>query len=174
MAQGPLTARLAERGVLGLVSSAGLLGHGQPPPAEVVSVMAGRGIDVSGHRSRAVAAEDLAAADLIVGLAREHVRHAAVLLPGCWPRAFTLRELVRRGAQAGPRAPGAPLGDWLAMAAAGRSRRDLLGSSDDDDVPDPYGGPLAGYLATARLLDELTRDLAALCWPVPEASRRRE
>ena len=49
-------------------------------------------------------------------MAREHVRHAAVLLPDGWPRAFTLRELLRRGRQAGARAPGEPFGDWLTRA----------------------------------------------------------
>ena len=92
MAQALLSARLAALGVELPVASAGLLGGGRPPPPEVVSVMAARGIDVTGHRSRIVTADDLAAADLILGLAREHVRHAAVLRPEAWPRAFTLRE----------------------------------------------------------------------------------
>ena len=105
MAQAMLSARLAARGVAVPVASAGLLGGGRPPPPEVVSVMAAKGIDVIGHRSRIVTADDLAAADLILGLAREHVRHAAVLLPGAWPRAFTIRELARRGRQAGPAPP---------------------------------------------------------------------
>ncbi len=69
------------------------------------------------------------------------------------------------GTAAGARAPGEPLGDWLARAGAGRSRRELLGSGAGDDVPDPYGGPLGGYQAAADLLDRLTRDLVALCWP---------
>jgi protein-tyrosine phosphatase len=165
MAQGLLAARLAARGVSVPVASAGLLlGGGCKPPAEVVSVMAARGIDVAGHCSRPVTADDLASATLILGLTREHVRHCAVLLPGAWPRTFTLRELVRRGHLVGPRAPGEPLGDWLARAADGRSRRALLGRDPSDDVRDPYGGPLADYQATAGLLDELTDDLAALCW----------
>ena len=144
------------------VTSAGLLRGGQPPPAEVVSVMAARGIDVASHRSHRVSAGDLAAVDLIVGLGREHARHAVVLRPECWPRTFTLRELLRRGLATGPRAPGEPLGDWLARAGGGRTRRELLGSAAADDVPDPYGGPFAGYQAAADLLDGLTRDLAAL------------
>jgi protein-tyrosine phosphatase len=165
MAQGMLSARLAGRGVAAPVASAGLLGSGWPPPPEVISVMAARGIDVTGHRSRAVTADDLAAADLIIGLAREHVRHAAVLRPEAWPRAFTLRELVRRGEQAGSRARAEPLGDWLARAADRRSRLDLLGRHPADDVADPVGGPLPGYQATAELLDRLTRDLVELGWP---------
>ena len=120
MAQAMLSARLAARGVTAGVGSAGLLAGDRRPPPEVISVMAARGIDVSRHRSRVVTAEDLAAADLILGLAREHVRHAAVLLPAAWPRAFTLRELVRRGQQAGSARPGEPLGHWLDRAADGR------------------------------------------------------
>jgi protein-tyrosine phosphatase len=165
MAQAMLSARLAARGVTADVASAGLLGGGWRPPPEVIAVMAARGIDVTGHRSRVVTAADLASADLVLGLAREHVRHAAVLLPEAWPRAFTLRELLRRGQQAGVRAPGEPLGHWLTRAADGRSRPDLLGSRPADDVADPAGGPLRGFEATSGLLDYLTRDLVELGWP---------
>jgi protein-tyrosine phosphatase len=165
MAQAVLSARLAARGVAVPVASAGLLASGQPPPPEVVSVMAARGIDVTGHRSRIVSADDLAAADLILGLAREHVRHAAVLRPEAWPRAFTVRELLRRGQRAGARAPDEPLAHWLARAAEGRRRADLLGSHPADDVADPAGGPLREYQTTADTLDRLTRDLVELGWP---------
>jgi protein-tyrosine phosphatase len=174
MAQGLLSARLAARGQPVPVASAGLLGAGEPPPAEVVTVMAARGIDVAGHRSRQVTADDLTAAVLVVGLTREHVRHCVVLAPEAWPRAFTLRELVRAGRTAGPRASGEPLGDWLARAAGNRARRDLLGCSPADDVADPYGGPLAGYQATADLLDGLTRDLAVLGWGQQEDNLRED
>ena len=165
MAQALLSARLAARGGAVAVASAGLLDGGRPPPPEVVSVMAVRGIDVTGHRSRTVSADDLAAADLILGLAREHVRHAAVLLPEAWPRAFTIRELLRRGRQAGPRAPGEPMGHWLTRAADGRRRAHLVGRSRVDDIADPTGGPLRGYQSTAGQLDQLIRDLVELGWP---------
>jgi protein-tyrosine phosphatase len=165
MAQAMLSARLAARGVTTGVASAGVLAGDRRAPPEVISVMADRGLDVSRHMSRVVTAEDLEDADLILGLAREHVRHAAVLLPAAWPRAFTLRELVRRGRQAGPRAPGEPLGHWLDRAADGRDRAALLGCSPADDVADPVGGPLPAYQATAYLLDLLARDLVELGWP---------
>jgi protein-tyrosine phosphatase len=165
MAQAMLASRLAAQGTPADVGSAGLLWDGHWSPAVVVEVLADRGLDVSGHQSHRVPADDLAAADLIIGLAREHVRQAVVLRPDVWPRAFTLRELVRRGREAGPRGPDQPLAGWLAVVAAGRDRRGLLGVNPADDVADPYGGPLAGYQATARQLDELTAELAALCWP---------
>ena len=165
MAQALLSARLGARGLPVPVSSAGLLAGGGRPPAEVITVMAARGLDVASHRSRTVTTADLAAAGLVIGLAREHARHAATLLPEVWPRVFTLRELVRRGGQAGARSSGEPLASWLARAADGRQRRDLLGSDPADDVPDPYGGPPQAYQETASLLDDLTRGLAAVCWP---------
>lgn len=165
MVQAMLTARLAARGVTADVSSAGLLGAAWQPPPEVIAVMAARGIDVTGHRSRIVTADDLASADLVLGLAREHVRHAAVLLPEAWPRAFTIRELLRRGQQAGPRAPGEPLAHWLARVAQDRRRHDLLGRHPADDVADPAGGPLRGYQAACGLLDCLARELVELGWP---------
>jgi protein-tyrosine phosphatase len=165
MAEALLSAHLAARGAPAAVSSAGMLAQGQPSPAEVLAVMAARGCDVTGHRSRLVARGDLARADLVLGMAREHVRHAAVLLPDVWPRAFTLRELIGRGREAGARVPGEQVGDWLARVASGRSRRDLLGGGTADDVSDPVGGPPRGYEVTAALLGRLTWDLAALCWP---------
>jgi protein-tyrosine phosphatase len=165
MAEALLSAQLAARGGPAAVSSAGILAEGQPPPAEVLAVMAARGCDVTRHRSRLVAREDLARADVVLGMTREHVRHAAVLLPDVWPRTFTLRELVGRGREAGARGPGEQVGDWLIRVASGRSRRDLLGGGTTLDVSDPIGGPLRGYEVTADLLDRLTRDLAVLCWP---------
>ncbi len=165
MAQAFLSARLAGRGISIPVTSAGMLGGGHRPPPEVISVLAARGIDASGHRSRTVTKTDLTEAALVLGMAREHVRHAAVLEPGVWRRAFTLREFLDRGRQAGGRVPGEPLNSWLARTARGRDRRGLLGSDPADDVADPAGGPLRGYQVTADLLDELAGELVTLGWP---------
>jgi protein-tyrosine phosphatase len=164
MAEGMLSAHLAARGSAVQVVSAGTAGSGYPPPAEVVELMAGWGVDVSGHRGRLVSAADLAAADLVLGMTREHVRHAVVMLPAAWPRAFTLREIIDRGRWAGPPRPAEPLDDWLARAGDGRTRADLLGSGGGTDIADPAGGPWQGYQATAELLDGLTSELAGLCW----------
>lgn len=165
MATALLSARLATREAAVAVCSAGIVGTGQPPPAEVIEAMAARGLDVARQRSRAVTPADLGRADLILGMSREHVRHATVLLPQAWPRTFTLRELARRGHQAGSRGPAEPLGGWLARAAPFRDRRELQGASPADDIADPTGGPRHGYDATASILDQLTHELADLCWP---------
>ena len=164
MAAALLGRQFARLGVSVPVWSAGQLRGGMPPPAEVVEVMAAYGLDVGSHRSRQLSAADLSAAAMVLGMERGHVRHAAVTLPAVWPRAFTLKELVRRARQTGPRPAGEPLAAWLSRIHHGRDRAALLGESPEDDVADPIGGPPAGYAATAAVLDQLTAELAGLCW----------
>src|ERR1700722_3704752 len=164
MAAALLARRLSGLGVAARVRSAGRLRGGDPPLPEVSSVMARYGIDVTGHRSRVACAADLARASLVLAMARDNLRYAVVTEPGAWPRAFTLRELIRRGEQVGPRPPGEPFSGWLARVHAGRERTALLGDSADDDVPDPAGGPLSAYADVADLLDRSLTRLAELGW----------
>lgn len=168
MAAALLARRLRVAGAPLVVRSAGVVGHvGEAPPAEVITVLASYGIDAGGHRSRAVSAADLDSASLVLAMAREHVRYAAVTVPDSWPRAFTLREMVRRAGKTGPREPGEPLAGWLARLHAGRDRHGLLGDDSRDDMADPMGGPLAAYAATATEIGHLVSRLAALGWGVP-------
>jgi protein-tyrosine phosphatase len=164
MAEALLARRLAALGSGTTVRSSGMLGDGEPPCPEAVTVMAGYGLDIAAHRSRRVTADDLEAADLTLAMARENLRHAVVTAPAVWPRAFTLRELVRRGGTVGPRAAGEDLADWLARVHDGRERAALLGDSPTDDVADPAGGPPADYAETAAVLGGLLDQLVGLCW----------
>lgn len=162
MAAALLGARLAEAGVAATVHSAGTLFDGRPATDHGVACMAERGLDTSGHRSRKVTAALVRRPDLILGMARQHVREVVALAPDAWPRTFTLKELVRRGEQQGPRRPGQALGDWLGEVAGGRRASDLMGDSRDDDVADPIGGPKQAYDHTAQELEGLTERLAKL------------
>jgi protein-tyrosine phosphatase len=164
MAAALLARRLSELGVTALVQSAGMLRGGDPPLPEVVSVMAGYGIDIAVHRSRVACAAELARAGLVLAMAREHLRYAVVTEPGAWPRAFTLRELIRRGERIGPRPPDEPFPGWLSRAHQGRERTALLGDSAEDDVPDPAGQSLRAYADVVRLLDRSVARLAELGW----------
>jgi protein-tyrosine phosphatase len=167
MTEALLARRLAAAEVAVPVHSAGLRPGGIPPPAEVISAMTGYGLDVSRHRSQQITAADLAAADLVLVMAREHIRQAVIIEPTAWPRIFTLKELVRRAQQTGPRMPGELLAEWLARLHKGRQRTALLGDSPSDDVADPIGGPSRGYVATAALLDGLLARLVKFGWTLP-------
>jgi protein-tyrosine phosphatase len=164
MAAALLTRRLTALGVTMPVRSAGMIGGGEPPHPEIVSVMASYDIEIAAHRSRVVCAADLAPASLVLTMARDHLRHAAIAEPEAWPRTFTLKELVRRGEGIGPRPPGEPFSHWLSRTHEGRERISLLGDSPDDDVADPAGGPMSAYADTADLLDRLVTRLAELGW----------
>jgi protein-tyrosine phosphatase len=171
MAEVLLRHRLGELGVDARVASAGLLRPGQPASQHGVDILRGRGLDLTAHRSQSMTRELLRSADLVVAMAREHVREAVVLDPSLWPRTFTLKELVRRGEASGPRRAGEPLGDWLDRVGQGRRISDLTGSSPDDDVADPYGGPRPAYERMVAEMDALIDRLVALIFAEAMAPR---
>lgn len=162
MAEVFLSQRLQEIGVPAHVHSAGLLHDGRR--AEGVDVLAAMGYDTSAHRSRRMTIDMLGGADLVLGMAREHIREAVLLSPGVWPKAFTLKEIVRRGGQAGPRPPGQPFDEWLAKLHAGRARGEMLGASEGDDIADPIGGTRSVYQSTAREIQDLVDRIVDLAW----------
>ena len=161
-----LTARLAGRVEDVSVTSAGTLDLGEPSPEEVVVAAAELGADVGTHHGHRFTPDELTGADLIVGMAREHVRQVVLAQPPVFSRTFTLPELVRRGHDRGRRGRLESLNDWLARVHEGRRHADLLGDSDEDDVPDPMGGSTGEYRASAKQIAGLVDELVALAWPV--------
>lgn len=175
MAEVLLRERLAAAGVEATVSSAGLYEGGAPATDHGVSVMAERGLDLSAHRSRQLDTDMLERADLVIGMARAHVREAVVLHPDAQWKTFTLKELARGAQAVGTRGPDEPLSDWLARIARSRSRTDLVGVGYDDqlDVDDPIGRGRADYEATAALLDDLLAAVVAFAFPVDAHRQER-
>jgi protein-tyrosine phosphatase len=164
MAEALMRRTLADRGVDVTVSSAGLLYDGEPATVTGVDTMEAWGLDISGHHSRRMTSDLIGSAGLIVGMARQHVREAVVLRPDLYPHVFTLKELVRRGSDIGPRSVDESLESWLARVHEGRRPTDQLGESPDDDVADPVGQGPAVYERTARELDDLITRLVDLLW----------
>ncbi len=164
MAEVLLRHRLGDLGVKARVASAGMLRSGQPASDHGVDILRERGLDMTTHRSRAMSRELLGGADLVLAMAREHVREAVVLDTALWPRTFTLKELVRRGEAAGARQADESLRDWLARVGQGRRIAELTGSSPADDVADPYGGPRSAYERLADELDDLLDRLVVVAF----------
>jgi protein-tyrosine phosphatase len=155
------------------VSSAGILSGGFESPAEVITAMAELNIDLSAHISRQISADMVARADMILGMARRHAREVVLLDASAWSRTFTLKEIVHRAERVGPRVPEEPLAHWLDRLHRGRQRTDLVGSSPDDDVPDPLGGSPDEFRATARQLAGLVERVAGLLWAPGEVPTRQ-
>lgn len=147
------------------VRSGGSWRDGEPASPGSAVAMRARGLDLSAHRSRLVGPGDVAWADLVLGLARRHVREVALLGPGVFEKAFTLKELVRRGDAVGPRPAGEELPAWLARVGAGRTARGLLGDDPADDVADPVGRPQARYDEAALEIEALVERVVALAFP---------
>jgi len=162
MAEGVLRSYLAQAGVPASVGSAGLLPGGAPATDDAIAVMAMRGIDIRGHRSRQLNAAIAQGTPLIIGMTRQHVREACVTYGAPIARTFTLKELVRRGEQAGPRAEGETVSAWLRRVGAGRQTSDLLGNDPADDVADPVGKPREMYERTVLELEDLLARLVRL------------
>jgi len=159
---------LRQRELVADVRSAGLLGGGASAPDEVLTALRDYEIDLTTHRSHRLRRTDITQANLIIGLERQHVREAVLASPRseAWNRTFTLRELVRRGDEAGPRSPGLPLDTWLGELHHGRRSEELLGASPLDDVSDPFGKSLSEYRTTAETLADLVQALSTLAFPL--------
>ncbi len=165
-----LGSALRARGVEARVHSSGTQAVGGPAVQDVVDLMAERGHDLDGHVSRPLDLAQVQGADLVLGLAREHLREVVVTCPDAFSRTFTPRELVRRAAENGGRVPGEPLADFLARLHEGRVPQELLRADPVDDVPDPIGGPWSAYSRTADELEHLSALIADLLVPAPTAA----
>jgi protein-tyrosine-phosphatase len=97
MAEGLLRQQLVQEG-LDLrydVASAGTWGvNGRPASENAITVMAERGVDISAHRARTITGGDVAEADLILVMSREHLH----ILESTWPqyrwKIYRLSEMV--------------------------------------------------------------------------------
>jgi len=123
------------------------------------------GIDLSGHRSRELNHDLIAGVDLVLCMTRRHVRELSVREPEMWPRAFTLREIVRRGEEVGARPAGSELTEWLELLHESRTKVELMGADPGDDVADPMGGAQEDFDKMVVDLLDLTRRFVDLAWP---------
>jgi protein-tyrosine phosphatase len=141
------------------VSSAGtgaLVGEGMMP--EAAQTLVRYGGDPTGFVARSLAVEQIEAADLVLAMARPHRAAVATMMPVATSRTMTLREYARLLKGWSP-ADAAQLQSDLvlrfrAVTAAAFGRRGYVppAGPSDDDVPDPFGGPMSGYETAAALI----------------------
>lgn len=160
MAEALLRARLAGRGIDDAVEvrSAGLWEGGFRVSKPVLEAVAERGGDLRRHRSRRVTAEMARDADLVVGLAREHVHEIVALDPDLAPRTFTLKGLARHLETLPPRPAGQPLPEYVATDGG-------VDAGPDDDVEDPYGRPVSAISEAAEEIAALLDRVVPRLWP---------
>jgi low molecular weight protein-tyrosine phosphatase len=166
MAAAILQQRLAERGVVARVTSAGTIPWSSGATNPAVAVMREHGLDISGHENRQVTRELVEEADLVLGMTRDHVSIATTRSPGARGRTFLVGELARLGADVGPRSTSEPVALWAERAAAARPLHRPLGRAVDE-IADPAGESIDVYRRTAAQLDDRLTEIAALLAGVP-------
>lgn len=117
----------------------------------------------SRHRSRQASAADLDRAELVVGLAPEHVSWVRRTHPPAAPRTGTLTRLARDLP-----ATGAPLEDRVAALALAEQALEPW-----EEVVDPGGGDAEDFTACARHVADLADRLAAVLTTRAERLDRR-
>lgn len=166
MAQAMLVHRLRDRLGRDLadaafsVTSAGTYGLvGEPIEPTALGVLRAYGVAPDGFAARALVADHVSAADLVLGATREHRAAAVTLLPRASGRTFTIREFARlavAAVDAGAVEAGASGEDVGADALADRARRVVTAAAgqrgyvrpdgpDADDVADPYRREAAAF-----------------------------
>ena len=124
--------------------------EGMPMSWRTRDALAGLDVTAPGHRSLQLRDNHVDEADLVVGLAREHVEYVRRTHPDAADKTATLRRLAR------DLAPGAePLA--ARVAALGLATTEL---EEWEDVVDPAGGDLPEFEACAQEIADLITALA--------------
>lgn len=117
------------------------------------SVLLEHGADPAGFAGRRVEAGLLTGAEIVLAATRAERAHCVTLAPATAARTFTLRQFGRYLA-ALPPGP-------TALEQIGRVRgRSQPGSPFDDDLGDPYGGPIEGFRECAAIINGIVSLLA--------------
>lgn len=139
--------------------SAGTWGHvGAGMEQHASDVLREHGADPEGFVARELGADQVLAADLILGATREHREQVRLLDPYASSRTFSIREFARfaRLVDSATLPSGDPafrarvLTDRVAMM---RTPRPGPGRADDD-IADPFGAPLHVFRLCADAIDE--------------------
>jgi protein-tyrosine-phosphatase len=135
-----------------IVTAGTLVVEGQPMGRRTRQALAAVGFSSPEHRSHQLTAQDVAAADVVVAMASEHVAYIRRVHPEAAATTATIKRLVR-DLPAGP----LPLVDRVAKLGLAD-----LSLEPWEDVEDPAGGGDEEYRACAQELAGLCVELGAL------------
>ena len=165
MAQALLKAQLEARNPNVEVFSAGFLSQGTAADKKVVWALERLGLDASEHLSQKVGSALERNPDLVLVMAREHLRGLAKLNPGVVAKAFTLKEFVFLATIEGPRRKHEPLSDYLSRVGVSRGVGAMTSPGTELDVEDPIGKRRKAFARCAAELQELVGQTADLLYP---------
>ena len=161
MAAALLSRHLHAAGIQASVRSAGTRPWEVGATDHTVTVMNEHGLDVSSHTNRQLVIEELAGADLVVGMTRDHVSIARRRCPEVADRTFLVGELARLARDVGPRLESESPRAWIERVAARRPPNRPYGRGVDE-IDDPVGRGLTTHRITADRLDRELQVFATL------------
>ena len=136
-----------------VVASKGLAGGVGETPEPMARALAAHDLALSSISGEGLTRDDARSADLLLFMERQLLRDAVVTDPSLWSRSFTFREFARRGFLNPPERSHESFAEWLAVLHAGRTREEMLGENEADDVPDP------GLSGSEREFDDMITSL---------------
>jgi protein-tyrosine-phosphatase len=146
------------------VSSLGTVNAGPLPPFPETFEQSRRlGLDLSSHRARSIAKEELRRADVVVGFERGHIATAVVDYETDRDRVFTLPELVEliELEDGDPPRSDDPVANARGSIERAAALRLAMGRPPGrPEIPDPVTEPEVGYARTADEIDDLVARLA--------------
>ncbi|WP_432984381.1 low molecular weight phosphatase family protein [Dactylosporangium sp. CA-233914] len=123
-------------------------------PAHAETVLREHGADPAGFASRRVGPALLLPAPLVLTATRAERAHCVTMAPAIAGKTFTLRQYARYLAAL----PDGPVTLRDISAVRGRMQP---GKPADDDLDDPFGGPIEGFRECAGTLEDILRLLAS-------------
>ncbi len=161
MAEAILQTTFADALVPAQVRSAGLTIGRKPAHPYSIEVMRDRGLDLSGHHSRALSLELAEEQDLIIGMTDENVSDVVSVWPHLAPRCHTLAGIT--SASDGP----ATLARWDVAAWARNLDETHVekGVQQDHDIGDPTTWRKKSFRSSADKITGHCRALTALLTP---------
>ena len=148
-----------------VVRSAGFLSEGSSADKKSVWAMERLGLELTAHVSAHVSSGIEQMPDLILVMAREHLRMLSDLDPATLERAFTLKEFVRLAGIEGDRRQNEPLSDYIRRVAAGRGISAITSPGREEDIADPIGQRKAAFWRCALELKDLIAQLSRYLCP---------
>jgi len=112
--------------------------------------------------------------DLVLGMDRRHRAAVVEYAPAALATAFSLREFARLAASVDPAGlPAYPVARARALVEHALGRRGMVppASPDEDQVPDPMGGPPRGHRVAAVLIQEAVESIVDIIAPAVRRTR---
>ncbi|MFH1552278.1 MAG: hypothetical protein ABID83_01380 [Candidatus Omnitrophota bacterium] len=142
MAEAYLKKRLQEENLSIEVASAGTLGiNGATPTKETLKVLTNEGIDPKGYKSKALTANFIKWADLILVMEPSHRVRVLIEVPEAEDKTYYLGEFSKDTVR---------VFEASTEGAVSRRRNEQV----DIVIPDPIGRPLAFYRVSSRLIKQ--------------------